>query len=104
MSIVRMLRSNLSGCQVLSGNEYLNRSDAVFEREDLPGDETIVIEFGGFSEKDRIFLQKKGETVVLPIAWRDDDRIGQIMSVLHREGYHTVFEPVLKNRDGDYVY
>lgn len=99
-----MLRSNLSGCQVLSEDEYLNRGDAVFEREDLPGDETIVIEFGGLSEKDRIFLQKKRETVVLPIAWREDDRIGQIMSVLHREGYHTVFEPVLKDGNGDYMY
>lgn len=104
MGLVKMLRSQLSGCSVLSENEYLSRQDAVFERSDLPGDETIIIEFGGFSEKDRIFLQKKQDTIVLPIAWREDDRIGHILSILHNEGYYTTFEPVLKNQKGDYMY
>jgi len=27
-----------------------------------------------------------------------------MMSILHREGYHTVFEPVLKEKNGDYMY
>lgn len=94
--LINRLKSHYTGRSVMSGQEYLSRRDAFFSREDLPGEQTIIIEFNGISDTERIFLKKRGNTAVLPEAWKGDNRSTQILTILHDEGYETQFEPIMQ--------
>jgi hypothetical protein len=95
MEAVQKLRETLnSSALVMSGSEYVQRSDAMFNRADLPGNETIVIQYSSMTDKTRIFLEKINDTVFIPESWRDDNRATQLMTLLHKEGYRTDFKRI----------
>lgn len=95
MEAVQKLRETLnSSALVMSGSEYVQRSDAMFNRADLPGNETIVIQYSSMTDKSRIFLEKINDTVFIPESWRDDNRATQLMTLLHKEGYRTDFKRI----------
>lgn len=92
MTIKSALASRLKNCSVMTGDEYLAKNKSTLKETDLPGEETLVIEFIGVTSKETIFLEiRNRRTVLIPYKWRNDSITKKINKILYEENYNSEF-------------